>query len=131
MVNRKMWIKPRAVVLPVEHDGDPALKVWELRLFDEGVGVHLCEFLMSRELWYLDFETDPDVDDNEWFEWSVSCSEPEVQYIHDWDLGKYQVVELPSWRCRKEDQEEAWEGLLEYYRENPPWFAMLLTKEDV
>ena len=95
--------------------------IFALYLYDEGVGVHLCEVTVSRDLRFLTFETlEDDEDFDSWSQWYDAISDD--IYMNVSEVDKLPTSVLPDQDIPEgEDEEECWCEIVEFYMANPPW----------
>ncbi len=128
-----MYIKPTVVLIDETEYWDSTLaeqagKIYGVYLFDANKVVHCCELTGSRELEALDVailnnETCPEpVRDEIEEQWRLA-TEP-VMYVHVYDVDRLKVFPQPTQRCKADEYDEAWEGILEYYQCNSPYYAL-------
>jgi len=126
-----MWIKPRVILIDETEYWEPGLaeqagKIYGVHLFDENRIVHCCELQGSYELYSLEcavrnYDTIPEeVRDEIEDAWRMG-TDP-VSYVHTYAIGK--VFCLDTQRCKADEYDEAWEGIMEWYQSNTPWYEL-------
>jgi hypothetical protein len=127
-----MYIKPRVLVIDETEYWDAELvekaggAIYGIYLYNENIHWHLCEFTPSYELHALQAvirvydENNDEVEQEVQQAWAVSTNP--VDYMHVQDVKN--VTNLPTQRCKADEYDEAWEGIMEYYRCNEPPFTL-------
>ena len=127
-----MYIKPTVVIIDEAQYWDDTLaekagKIFGIHLFDANKAVHCCELAGSNELEalgviILNEECPEDVCEEIEQQWRF-CTEP-ISYVHISDIDQMKVFAQPTQRCKSDEYDEAWEGIIEYYKCNSPWYQL-------
>ena len=128
-----MYIKPTIVLIDETQYWDTALtdqagKIFGVHIFDANKVVHCCEIAGSYELEALDVETlnyetcPEEVRDEIDVAWRTYTES--IMYVHVSDIERMKVFPQTTQRCKKDEYEEVWEGILEYYRCNSPQYSI-------
>ena len=128
-----MYIKPTVVLIDetqywITDLAKQAGKIFGIHIFDANKIVYCCELSGSHELEALDvvilkYEECPESVRDEIEEHWRLCTEP-ISYVHISDIDRMKVFAQSTQRCKADEYDEAWEGIMEYYRGNSPNYQL-------
>ena len=123
-------IKPKISVVAIDETwalSDSAKKLcgklFGLYVVDENLHTHICSLTPSLALWFYDFVTELEIDDNLWSEirecyevmdyWSLSVMNTDLKE----DVTKYHIEDFPGYED-KEVYDEWFGDIVDHYRGN-------------